>query len=61
MTREHLVTEKGEGRRIWYYYDSAANPVSMRVSGKDYFYVRNLHNDLIALIDDTGETLVQYK
>ena len=48
MAGDLLVTEKGEGRRIWYYYDSAANPVSMRVSGKDYFYVRNLQNDVIA-------------
>lgn len=61
MAGDLLVTEKGEGRRIWYYYDSAANPVSMRVSGKDYFYVRNLQNDVIALIDDTGETVVEYK
>ena len=61
MAGDLLVTEKGEGHRIWYYYDSAANPVSMRVSGKDYFYVRNLQNDVIALIDDTGETVVEYK
>ena len=61
MAGDLLVTEKGEGRRIWYYYDSAANPVSMRVSGKDYFYVRNLQNDVIALIDDAGETVVEYK
>ena len=61
MAGDLLVTEKGEGRRIWYYYDSAANPVSMRVSGKDYFYVRNLQNDVNALIDDTGETVVEYK
>ena len=33
----------------------------MRVSGKDYFYVRNLQNDVIALIDDAGETVVEYK
>ena len=61
MAGDLLVTEKGEGRRSWYYYDSAANPVSMRVSGKDYFYVRNPQNDVIALIDDAGETVVEYK
>lgn len=61
MAGDLLVSEKTSDKRIWYYYDSSANLVAMRVSGKNYFYVKNLQNDIIALIDDAGETVVEYK
>ena len=61
MAGDLLVSEKTGDKRIWYYYDSSANLVAMRVSGKNYFYVKNLQNDIIALIDDAGETVVEYK
>lgn len=44
----------------WYRYDSGANLVSVTIGGEIYFYVRNAQNDVIALIDGEGNTVVKY-
>ena len=45
---------------FWYHYDSGANLVSIVIGGKNYFYVRNLQNDVIALVDEDGNEVVHY-
>ena len=54
---EHTVRS---GKTIWYTYDTGANLVAMAVDGKHYFYVRNFQNDIIALVDEDGKTVVNY-
>ena len=44
----------------WYRYDSGANLVSVTIGGEICFYVRNAQNDVIALIDGEGNTVVEY-
>ena len=61
MAGNLLISENNGDRTIWYRYDSGANLISMKVYGKEYFYVRNLQNDIIAMIDEAGETVVEYK
>lgn len=48
MAGELLVSEITNGQTFWYTYDSNANLVSIIIGGKNYFYVRNLQNDIIA-------------
>lgn len=60
MAGELLVSEITNGQTFWYTYDSNANLVSIIIGGKNYFYVRNLQNDIIALIDEDGNTVVNY-
>lgn len=60
MAGELLASETTNGKTIWYTYDTGANLVAMAVNGKHYFYARNLQNDIIALVDEDGKTVVNY-
>ena len=60
MAGDLLVSEMADGQTVWYMYDSGANLVSMVSGGKNYFYIRNLQNDVIALIDEDGNEVVHY-
>ena len=41
-------------------YDSGAILLAVNIDGKYYAYVRNIQNDIIALIDASGKTVVNY-
>ena len=60
MAGDLLVSETTNGQTFWYHYDSGANLVSMVVGGKNYFYVRNLQNDMTTLVDEDGNEVVHY-
>ena len=60
MAGDLLVSEKTGTQTYWYRYDSGANLVSVTIKGEIYFYVRNAQNDVIALIDGEGNTVVEY-
>ena len=60
MAGDLLVSETSNGQTFWYHYDSGANLVSMVVGGKNYFYVRNLQNDMTTLVDEDGNEVVHY-
>ena len=40
---------------------NAANLISIRAYGKEFFYIKNLQNDVIALADASGEIVTEYK
>lgn len=61
MAGDLLVAETTEDKIIWYKYDSAANLISIRAYGKEFFYIKNLQNDVIALADASGEIVTEYK
>ena len=54
------MSETTNGQTLWFTYDSNANLFSMVTGGKHYFYQRNLQNDIIALVDESGDTVVNY-
>ena len=60
MAGDLLVSETNGTPNDWYRYDSGANLVSVTIKGEIYFYVRNAQNDVIALIDGEGNTVVEY-
>ena len=60
MAGDLLVSEKTGTQTYWYRYDSGANLVSVTIGGEICFYVRNAQNDVIALIDGEGNTVVKY-
>ena len=41
-------------------YDSAGNVVSVNYAGTEYYYLRNGQNDVVKLIDNSGDTVVEY-
>ncbi|MFZ1645505.1 MAG: hypothetical protein WAT59_08380, partial [Blautia wexlerae] len=55
-----LLSEKTDGRIIWYCYDSQANLIFVTIRGITYFYVRNVQGDIIALVDADGKVVVKY-
>lgn len=61
MAGDLLVAETTGDKIIWYKYDSAANLISIRAYGKEFFYIKNLQNDVIALADASGEIVTEYK
>ena len=60
MAGDLLMSETTNGQTLWFTYDSNANLFSMVTGGKHYFYQRNLQNDIIALVDESGNTVVNY-
>jgi RHS repeat-associated protein len=58
---EDKVLHESDGTSdIYYTYDSDGTLISFNEDGDDYFYLYNLQGDVIALIDDTGSTVVKY-
>ena len=55
-----LLSEKTDGRIIWYCYYSQANLIFVTIRGITYFYVRNVQGDIIALVDADGKVVVKY-
>ena len=41
-------------------YDSAGNVVSVNYAGTEYYYLRNGQNDVVKLIDNSGDAVVEY-
>lgn len=60
MAGDLLASEICNGKTIWYIYDSGANLIAAVIDGKYYFYIRNIQNDVIALVDESGKTVVNY-
>ncbi len=56
-----LVSERtGSEKNLWYRYDSAGNVISVTYDSNIYMYIRNVQNDVIAMLDRFGETVVKY-
>lgn len=56
-----LVSERtGSEKNLWYRYDSAGNVISVTYDSEIYLYVRNAQNDIIGLLDKTGNIVVRY-
>ena len=56
-----LVSERtGSEKNLWYRYDSAGNVISVTYDSVFYTYVRNVQNEVIALIDSQGNEVVRY-
>ena len=45
---------------LHFYYDAQGNPAMVRFKGTDYFYVYNLQNDVVAIVDTNGTQVVEY-
>ena len=60
MAGDLIASESSNGKTMWYIYDSGANLLAVNIDGKYYTYVRNIQNDIIALVDASGKTVVNY-
>ena len=56
-----LTWEKtGSNAPIYYLYDDSGILWGLNYNGNIYFYVQNLQNDVIGLVDSTGTLVVEY-
>ena len=60
MAGDLIASETSNGKTMWYIYDSGANLLVVNIDGKYYIYVRNIQNDIIALVDASGKAVVNY-
>ena len=55
-----LMSEDTGSRNIRYLYDSNADLAGLEVDGNAYFYIKNLQNDIIGIMDSSGTVVVKY-
>lgn len=55
-----LARQKSDNLDMRFTYNTLGIPVALWYNGSEYYYVRNLQNDIIGLIDGTGEWVVEY-
>ena len=58
---DKVVYETNGTDKLWYYYDASGTPVSFELNGTSYYYVKNLQGDIIAIVNDSGAKVVEYK
>ena len=58
---DKVVYETNGTDTFWYYYDESGEPVSFEYNGTTYYYVKNLQGDIIAILNASGEQVVEYK
>ena len=58
---DKVVYETNGTDKLWYYYDASGMPVSFELNGTSYHYVKNLQGDIIAIVNDSGAKVVEYK
>ena len=56
-----MVYETNGTDTFWYYYDESGAPVSFEYNGTTYYYVKNLQGNIIAILNTSGEQVVEYK
>ena len=66
-TTYHLVgdvvtmEQTGSQTPIYYAYDGSGNLFLINYGGQNYFYVRNAQNDIIGMVDTSGNWVVEYQ
>ena len=60
LSGDAVTLEDNGTDKIYYTYDADGDLISMNLNGKEYFYIRNVQNDVIGLHDSTGTVVVNY-
>ncbi|MBQ1189939.1 MAG: RHS repeat-associated core domain-containing protein, partial [Lachnospiraceae bacterium] len=59
-TGGRLTGVSGNGKEMYFSYDSIGNPVAVMYNGNEYYYVKNIQSDIIGLVDGSGTWVVEY-
>lgn len=60
LSDKNIVHMTQGSNDLHFFYDAQGRPSMVRFNGTDYFYVYNLQNDVIALLDANGAQVVEY-
>lgn len=55
-----IATQKGT-ITLFFYYDSAGNPIAFSYNGCMHYYVKNLQGDIIRVVNEAGNTVASYE
>jgi len=56
-----IIAMKTDTDMIYYTYDNHGKLFSMRLNGVNYYYIHNVQNDIIGLVDSAGNQVVSYQ
>ena len=61
MDENNNITEQTDGTNtIKFVYDSSGSPVYFTYNNATYYYEKNLQGDIVAILDGSGNTVVEY-
>ena len=52
---------KKNGLTMFFYYDSAGNPIAFSYNGCMHYYVKNLQGDIVRVVNEAGNTVASYE
>lgn len=55
-----ILLEKSDEHLIWYIYDNTTGLLGFSYNEENYYYIKNTTNDVIAIIDDSGDFVCGY-
>lgn len=55
-----LLGEERDGEKLYYYYDDGDQFIGLNYNGVNYYALRNLQGDVMALTDKNGTKVVNY-
>ena len=61
LNGQSIVTQMTDsGDRLDFYYDETSRLFGFNYNNSDYYYVRNVQNDIISIVDASGNIVVNY-
>lgn len=60
LNGSQIMTQISGIDRFDFYYDEAGLLFGFRYNAKDYYYIRNIQNDIIGIVDAEGNVVVNY-
>ena len=55
-----ILSQVTSSDQMDFYYDDTGNPIGFSLNGASYYYVKNLQNDIIGVLDSNGNKVVSY-
>jgi len=56
----NLIDALWGSNRIHIFYDAGGSPISIKYNGTQYYYVKNLQGDIVAITNSSGSEVVSY-
>ena len=55
-----IIQQSDGTNTLYFYYDNASEVVGFNYNNNDYFYVKNMMDDIVAIVDNTGTVVAEY-
>lgn len=55
-----IIQQSDGTNTLYFYFDNASEVVGFNYNNNDYFYVKNMMDDIVAIVDSTGTVVAEY-